>query len=229
VVTDRGTGEDATAPPTTQPDKASGGEIHKVTDALRAPVSVASSITGQVFDATLGRASTGLPSRVGEVGAGLAGALAVTTLGTRRRRRRGAPSAPPRPRLPQTKPTSVASAPEVEAPPTLDVPAPKVEMPPVEVEMPPVEVEVVPAEVEVVPAEVEVVPAGLDGELAEFEAELAELEVIAAELGADPPAPVFFREVPGQGELRLPDSGSQITPRAWRSVSSASLRPTRSR
>ncbi|HEV7535695.1 MAG TPA: phosphodiester glycosidase family protein, partial [Acidimicrobiia bacterium] len=205
--TGRGTGEDAMAPPTTRPDKASGGEIHRVTDALRAPVSIASSITGQVFDATLGRASTGLPSRAGEVGAGLAGALAVTTVGTRRRRRPGARSAQPRPRLPETKPSTVASAPEIEAPPTLDVPAPKVEMP---------------------PAEVEVVPAGVDGELAEFEAELAELEVIAAELGADSPAPVFFREVPGHGELRLLESGSQITPQAWRSVSSASLRPTRS-
>ncbi len=83
-----GHGENAMAAPTAKPGTATGNETHKVTDARRAPLSVAASVTGDVVDAAIGGDSHGHQSKGREAGAGLAGALAVTTVVTRRKRRR---------------------------------------------------------------------------------------------------------------------------------------------
>src|SRR5205085_10168325 len=71
-----------------EPDTGIGNVAHKVTEALRAPLSVAASVTGNLVDAAVGGDSHGLQSKARKAGAGLAAALAVTTVVTRRKRRR---------------------------------------------------------------------------------------------------------------------------------------------
>ncbi|HZQ79170.1 MAG TPA: phosphodiester glycosidase family protein [Acidimicrobiia bacterium] len=83
-----GHGESAMAAPGPGPDKGTGSEVHAATEALRAPLSVAEAVTGEVVDAAIGRDSHGPASKTRTAGAGLAGALAVTAVATRRRRRR---------------------------------------------------------------------------------------------------------------------------------------------
>ena len=88
-------GQDQAAPaaPAREPDKSAGRDVHKVTEVLRAPLSVASSVSAEIVDAAIGDGSRGIGSKARRAGAGFAAALAVTAVATRRRRRRPEPTA----------------------------------------------------------------------------------------------------------------------------------------
>jgi hypothetical protein len=85
--------EEAFAVAPAAPDGDVGGEAHKVTEALRAPLSAASSITTDVVDAVLGERATGPAGSTRRTGAGLAAALALTAVIARRRGVRHLPAA----------------------------------------------------------------------------------------------------------------------------------------
>src|SRR5205823_6244792 len=88
-------GEEALATPAAELAKGAAAEVHKATEALRAPLTLATSVTADLVEAAIGADSRGLGSKARRTGAGLATALAVTAVATRRRRRCGPPRVNP--------------------------------------------------------------------------------------------------------------------------------------